>query len=83
VLVKLGQDCLPGRHGTAARVTHGHGVSIGGMCAPLLGLAAQSHGPQGVFTILCAAPLAAWALGLMLTEPRAAVPAPAVPAARN
>ena len=69
VLVKLGQDYLPGRPGTAAGVTLGLGVSIGGLFAPLLGLAAQHLGPQGVFAILCAAPPAAWLLGLLLTEP--------------
>ncbi|WP_433383538.1 MFS transporter [Actinoplanes sp. CA-142083] len=80
VLVKLGQDYLPGRPGTAAGVTLGLGVSIGGLFAPLLGLAAQHYGPQGVFAILCAAPLAAWALGLLLTEPRAILTAAALPA---
>jgi FSR family fosmidomycin resistance protein-like MFS transporter len=69
VLVKLGQDYLPGRPGTAAGVTLGLGVSIGGLFAPLLGLAAQHLGPQGVFAILCGAPLLAWLLGLLLTEP--------------
>ncbi|MFF5297335.1 MFS transporter [Paractinoplanes globisporus] len=77
VLVKLGQDYLPGRPGTAAGVTLGLGVSIGGLFAPLLGLAAQHYGPQGVFAILCAAPLVAWALGLMLTDPRPPTYAPA------
>jgi FSR family fosmidomycin resistance protein-like MFS transporter len=72
VLVKLGQDYLPGRPGTAAGITLGLGVSIGGLFAPLLGLAAQHLGPQGVFAILCAAPPAAWLLGLLLTEPRSA-----------
>jgi FSR family fosmidomycin resistance protein-like MFS transporter len=71
VLVKLGQDYLPGRPGTAAGVTLGLGVSIGGLFAPLLGLAAQHYGPQGVFAFLCAAPPAAWALGRLLTEPHA------------
>jgi len=75
VLVKLGQDYLPGRPGTAAGITLGLGVSIGGLFAPLLGLAAQHLGPQGVFAILCAAPPAAWLLGLLLTEPGAASPA--------
>jgi FSR family fosmidomycin resistance protein-like MFS transporter len=70
VLVKLGQDYLPSRPGTAAGVTLGLGVSIGG-------LAAQHYGPQGVFAILCAAPLVAWALGLMLTDPRPPTYAPA------
>ena len=76
VLVKLGQDYLPGRPGTAAGVTLGLGVSIGGLFAPLLGLAAQHLGPQGLFAILCAAPPAAWLLGLLLTEPKAGYRAP-------
>jgi FSR family fosmidomycin resistance protein-like MFS transporter len=69
VLVKLGQDYLPGRPGTAAGVTLGLGVSIGGMVAPVLGLVAEQHGPQGVFAVLCATPLVALALGLLLTDP--------------
>lgn len=72
VLVKLGQDYLPGRPGTAAGVTLGLGVSIGGLFAPLLGLTAQHHGPQGVFVVLCGVPLVSFAGGLLLREPRAA-----------
>ncbi|MEV0749661.1 MFS transporter [Streptomyces sp. NPDC050273] len=71
VLVKLGQDYLPGRPGTAAGVTLGLAVSIGGLIAPALGAAAQAYGPQGVFTILCAVPVPALVLGLFLTEPDA------------
>ncbi|MET7644954.1 MFS transporter [Streptomyces sp. NPDC005426] len=69
VLVKLGQDYLPGRPGTAAGVTLGLAVSVGGLIAPALGAAAQAYGPQGVFTILCAIPALALVLGLFLTEP--------------
>jgi MFS transporter, FSR family, fosmidomycin resistance protein len=69
VLVKLGQDYLPGRPGTAAGVTLGRGVSIGGLFAPLLGLTAQRYGPPGVFAVLCAAPVVAYLRGLLLTEP--------------
>ena len=47
VLVKLGQDYLPTRPGTAAGVTLGLGVSVGGLTAPLLGLIATAHGPRG------------------------------------
>ncbi|MGC4877600.1 MFS transporter [Micromonospora sp. DT43] len=70
VLVKLGQDYLPTRPGTAAGVTLGLAVSIGGLLAPVLGVAAQSWGPQGVFTIICLIPLVALALGVFLAEPR-------------
>ncbi len=38
VLVKLGQDYLPSQPGTAAGVTLGLGVSIGGLTALLFGL---------------------------------------------
>ncbi|MEV0577429.1 MFS transporter [Streptomyces sp. NPDC050392] len=69
VLVKLGQDYLPGRPGTAAGVTLGLAVSIGGLIAPALGATAQAYGPQGVFTILCAIPALALLLGVFLTEP--------------
>jgi FSR family fosmidomycin resistance protein-like MFS transporter len=69
VLVKLGQDYLPTRPGTAAGVTLGLAVSIGGLLAPILGVAAETWGPQGVFTIICLIPLVALALGVFLTEP--------------
>jgi len=69
VLVKLGQDYLPTRPGTAAGVTLGLGVSIGGMVAPLLGLLADAHGPQAVLAALCAVPIGALGLGLLLPEP--------------
>ncbi|ROO85752.1 FSR family fosmidomycin resistance protein-like MFS transporter [Actinocorallia herbida] len=77
VLVKLGQDYLPSRPGTAAGVTLGLAVSVGGLIAPALGAAAEARGPQGVFTILCAIPLAALALGLLLPPPADPEPADA------
>jgi FSR family fosmidomycin resistance protein-like MFS transporter len=72
VLVKLGQDYLPSRPGTAAGVTLGLAVSIGGLIAPVLGVVAQHRGPQGVLTVLCATPVLALLLGLTLPEPRRA-----------
>jgi len=69
VLVKLGQDYLPARPGTAAGVTLGLGVSVGGLASPLLGAVAESHGPRGVFTVLCAVPIAATLLAFLLTAP--------------
>ncbi|MBS2965727.1 MFS transporter [Actinocrinis puniceicyclus] len=69
VLVKLGQDYLPTRPGTAAGVTLGLAVSVGGLLAPLLGLVAQAHGPQGVLAVLCLIPIPALALGTLLPEP--------------
>lgn len=69
VLVKLGQDYLPGRPGTAAGVTLGLGVSAGGLMAPVFGLIAEHQGPQGVLTVLCAVPIAGLLLGVSLREP--------------
>ena len=75
VLVKLGQDYLPSRPGTAAGVTLGLGVSVGGLVAPLLGLVADAHGPRGVLAVLCVIPPVALVLGLFLPEPESAPPA--------
>lgn len=77
VLVKLGQDYLPSRPGTASAVTLGLSVSAGGATAPLFGLLAEARGPAAVFSVLCALPLVSYALGARLTEPRAPAPLPA------
>ena len=69
VLVKLGQDYLPTRPGTAAGVTLGLAVSAGGLFMPLLGLIADRHGPQGALTVLAVIPLIAIALSTALREP--------------
>jgi FSR family fosmidomycin resistance protein-like MFS transporter len=69
VLVKLGQDYLPTRPGTAAGVTLGLGVSVGGLLSPVLGLVASAHGPRGALTALLVIPPLALALGLLLPEP--------------
>jgi FSR family fosmidomycin resistance protein-like MFS transporter len=69
VLVKLGQDYLPTRPGTAAGVTLGLAVSAGGLFMPVLGLVADSHGPRGAFVVLAAIPLVAIALSAALREP--------------
>lgn len=76
VLVKLGQDYLPGRPGTAAGVTLGLGVSAGGLMAPVFGLIAESHGPQGVLSALCIVPVAGLVLGALLQEPSSSRPQP-------
>jgi MFS transporter, FSR family, fosmidomycin resistance protein len=69
VLVKLGQDYLPGRPGTAAGVTLGLAVSAGGLAAPAFGAVAAAHGTPAVFTLLCLLPVPAAALSLLLPEP--------------
>jgi MFS transporter, FSR family, fosmidomycin resistance protein len=69
VLIKLGQDYLPTRPGTAAGVTLGLAVSAGGLFLPLLGLVAEGHGPRGVLVVLAAVPLVAVALSSLLREP--------------
>lgn len=69
VLVKLGQDYLPTRPGTAAGVTLGLAVSAGGLFMPLLGLVADHQGPRGAFVVLAAVPLLAIAISTALREP--------------
>lgn len=66
VLVKLGQDYLPARPGTAAGVTLGLAVSAGGLFMPVLGGIADRHGPQAVLTVLCVVPALAAALAFAL-----------------
>lgn len=70
VLVKLGQDYLPSRPGTAAGVTLGLAVSAGGLFQPVLGLIADSYGPHGAFVTLAFMPLLAIALSAGLKPPR-------------
>jgi MFS transporter, FSR family, fosmidomycin resistance protein len=70
VLVKLGQDYLPSRPGTAAGVTLGLAVSAGGLAAPVFGAVAAAHGTPAVFTLLCLLPVPAVALSLLLPEPQ-------------
>jgi FSR family fosmidomycin resistance protein-like MFS transporter len=72
VLIKLGQDYLPNRPGTASAVTLGLAVSAGGVSAPILGAVADAHGAHGpvaVLTILCFVPIVTFVLGLRLVEP--------------
>jgi MFS transporter, FSR family, fosmidomycin resistance protein len=70
VLVKLGQDYLPSRPGTASGVTLGLAVSAGGLAAPIFGAVAAAHGTPAVFSLLCLLPVPAVALSLLLPEPR-------------
>jgi FSR family fosmidomycin resistance protein-like MFS transporter len=52
VLVVLGQEYLPRRVGMASGVTLGLAVSVGGMCAPLLGRLGDWYGMGRVFAVL-------------------------------
>jgi FSR family fosmidomycin resistance protein-like MFS transporter len=54
VLVVLGQEYLPRRVGMASGVTLGLAVSVGGMCAPLLGRLGQRYGLFSVIIVLIA-----------------------------
>jgi FSR family fosmidomycin resistance protein-like MFS transporter len=68
-LIKLGQDYLPSRPGTAAGVTLGLAVSAGGLFQPVLGMVANHHGPRGAFLVIAAIPLLAIALAFNLKRP--------------
>jgi FSR family fosmidomycin resistance protein-like MFS transporter len=70
VLIKLGQDYLPGRPGTASAVTLGLAVSAGGVSAPIFGVLADAHGPAMVLSILCLVPIPTFLIGTRLREPR-------------
>ena len=54
VLVVLGQEYLPRRVGMASGVTLGLAVSVGGMCAPLLGRLGDRYGLDNVVFLLLA-----------------------------
>ncbi|MEU6843721.1 MFS transporter [Streptomyces sp. NPDC046716] len=69
VLIKLGQDYLPSRPGTAAGVTLGLALSAGGLFMPLLGIVATHHGPRGALTVLATVPVLAILLSTALREP--------------
>lgn len=74
VLIKLGQDYLPSRPGTAAGVTLGLAVSAGGLLMPVLGVIADHHGPGAALTVLAVAPVLALALSSGLRQPAAVAP---------
>ena len=81
VMIKLGQDYLPSRPGTATGVTLGLAVSIGGLFAPVLGAIAEARGIAAVFTVLCFVPGLALILGAFLPDP--AVPGESTADARS
>lgn len=69
VLIKLGQDYLPSRPGTAAGVTLGLALSAGGLFMPVLGLVADHYGPRGAFVVLGCVTVLAIVVSTALREP--------------
>jgi FSR family fosmidomycin resistance protein-like MFS transporter len=69
VMIKLGQDYLPSRPGTASGVTLGLGVSVGGLFAPVFGAIGETWGIAAIFTVLCFVPVLALGLGALLPDP--------------
>lgn len=69
VMIKLGQDYLPNRLGTAAGVTLGLAVSAGGVFMPILGALADAHGVTSALTALCALAVLPVGLSLLLPTP--------------
>ena len=71
--VVLGQKYLPNRLGMATGVTLGLAVSVGGICAPLLGRIGDSFGLIVVLYVMAGVAFAGFLGTLLLKEP-AAVP---------
>ncbi|MFC7544980.1 MFS transporter [Plantactinospora sp. GCM10030261] len=65
----LGQDYLPGRVGTAAGVTLGLAVSVGGVATPLVGALADATSLRIALVPLAALPLVGWLFLRNLREP--------------
>ncbi|MGW0700245.1 MFS transporter [Streptomyces sp. NPDC002867] len=63
--ITLGQDYLPGRAGTAAGVTLGLAVGIGGMASPVIGALADASSLRTALVPLIALPV----LGALLLHP--------------
>ncbi len=66
----LGQHLLPRHVGTAAGVTLGLSISVGGLAAPLAGAVAQHLGTTTTLLTVAALPLAAAAATAALIHPR-------------
>jgi len=69
MFVVLGQDYLPHRIGTASGVTVGLGVSVGGLCSPLLGALADATSLRRTLTALIAFPVLALLLSVLMRDP--------------
>ncbi len=66
VTVVMGQEYLPGRIGTAAGVTMGLSIGLGGVGAPILGIFADNYGLPATMLAISALPLIGLALALSL-----------------
>ncbi|MBY8840725.1 MFS transporter [Streptomyces sp. SP2-10] len=67
--VTLGQDYLPSRVGTAAGITLGLTVSVGGLVSPLIGRVADATSLRTALAPLVLMPLLSWLFFRTLPEP--------------
>ncbi|MFK0259449.1 MFS transporter [Streptomyces sp. NPDC090445] len=77
--VTLGQDYLPSRAGTAAGITLGLTVSVGGLVSPAVGRLADVTSLQTALAPLVLMPLLSWLLFRTLPEPGVPQPRAAEP----
>ena len=66
----MGQEYLPGRIGTAAGVTLGFSIGLGGVGAPLFGVIADNYGLPAMMLTLATLPVVGLALALSLPRRR-------------
>jgi FSR family fosmidomycin resistance protein-like MFS transporter len=66
VTVVMGQEYLPGRIGTAAGITLGFSIGLGGVGAPVFGAIADNYGLPVMMLTLAALPILGLALALSL-----------------
>ncbi|EST20064.1 hypothetical protein M878_40345 [Streptomyces roseochromogenus subsp. oscitans DS 12.976] len=78
--VTLGQDYLPSRVGTAAGITLGLAVSVGGLTSPLIGRLADATSLRTALAPLVLMPVLCWLLLRTLPEPAAPRPLADLPA---
>lgn len=69
VFVRLGQDYLPNRIGTASGVTVGLGVSVGGLMSPLVGVLADATSLRTALAVLIVLPVVALVISFFLRPP--------------
>lgn len=66
VTVVMGQEYLPGRIGTAAGITLGFSIGLGGVGAPMFGAIADNYGLPAMMLTLAVLPILGLALALTL-----------------